>query len=699
MQEFLVQIEKSFDKANVDSIKTALDYAKNFTYQDSLYDYDMAKYMANSLLSLKMDANTVLASILYPAIKNGSSEAILAKIKNADVKKILSATLTLDEVKLSSRLEQESGIKDMFIALAKDVRVIILKLAIEEYKITHISKVNPDDRHSQYILTRDIYAPLSAMLGISHSKNIFEDNIFKYFKPDEYAKLEAETNKFRKDRDQALHKAIAHLDSIIRPQVPNMEIYGRQKQLYSIYKKIKDKNYDLSSIYDILAIRIIVDTVEECYKVLGLVHGIYQPIDHFKDYIASPKENGYQSLHTTVIIDSGDPLEIQIRTHEMHTYNEYGLAAHWAYKEKRSANTEHDNKINYIRSLLDMYKEKSSEELLSALQVDIYQGEIFVQSPKGKVVKLPEGSTPIDFAFAIHSKVGETCVGSIINGKMKPISTPLNNGDIVEIVTNPQAKGPSRDWLTIAKTASAKARINAYFRREMKDENIKRGKSILQAYAKDHNVKLNDLMQEEYLDKLFDRYAISSIDDMYASIGYNGLTAVQVISWLQKEDREKNPVITNVSNYVAPKQQGDVLFSGSSGFATKYAQCCKPIPGDKIVGYVTRGQGITIHRQDCPLIKHYEPERLMVCDWNAKSGDKFIGSIDCITINNPGVLATISKKISDMKYNIVGVAAKILPNDTSNISISIEVSSNNDIEECIARLRGLTSVIDAYRSK
>lgn len=700
MDDLLKLAKNNLNDEEYNTFSGIVDFACKQNYDSTIYTLDMAKSLATMLFDLRMDHHLICASVLYPSFYlTVDKEKYLHDLHNDEISNILQAIYKIDNVNLSNREKQEENVKIMFIALAKDIRVIVLKLVIQQYKILNDNLFDDEKRELLYQNARDIYAPLAAMLGISHIKNTMENAIFKHYKPEEYEKLSKSLSVYYKKRNDQINLTISRLNKELRPLIPDMEIYGRQKQLYSIYKKIKEKYNDLSRIYDILAVRIIVDTVDECYLALGKVHAIYPPINHFKDYISNPKENGYQSLHTTVIVENGDPLEIQIRTKEMHFYNEYGFAAHWAYKNHTNAASESDKKINYIRSVLDMYKQKSSAELLDALKVDVYHGDIFVQSPMGKIVKLVEGSTAIDFAYAIHSQIGDQCVGVKINGKIKPLSTPLANGDMVEIITSATSKGPSRDWLTLAKTANARSRINAYFKKEMKEENIKKGKSILEAYAKDHNVKLQNLMKEEYIRELLDKYAFSSLDDMYASLGYNGIAPNQIINKLQNLDREATIVIPKFTVSVLPKSQGEIIVRGEGNLLTKFAQCCKPLPGDAIVGYISRGNGITIHRANCSALKHYEKERLIECDWNEESKAHFVGSITIITTNNTGVLANITKKISDMKINIVGVNAKIMSNDQSSINISIEVSNNNDIIDVINKVKTLDHVIDAYRAR
>jgi GTP pyrophosphokinase len=503
-------------------------------------------------------------------------------------------------------------------------------------------------------------------------------------------------------------------------------VYGRQKQLFSIAKKLQSKNMGVSTIkdiygrnnflnaitetvsfnenklnqiMDILAVRILVDSVDECYTALGRVFTIFKPLGNFKDYIANPKENGYQSLHTAIVLENGDPVEVQIRTFDMHTYAEYGFAAHWAYKEKRKVD-ESGVKINYIRSIMDLHKDKTSDELLEIMNTDVYSGKIFVQSPQGKILEFPEGATPIDFAYAIHSNIGNTCIGAKINDRMVPLTTPLNNGDIVEIITNPNAKGPSRDWLKIVKTSGAKSKINSFFKKSMKEENIKKGKSILENNAKIKNLNLARLMTNEYLEEVFEKYSFSSLDDMYASIGYGAITANQVLNKLSTLYNADNLDIPEQKEFKLDniKNDGDIVVKGFSNLLTKLAKCCNPLPGDNIIGYISRGNGVTIHRRDCDTIKNYEFERLIECDWHNSSNKSFVGSITMLAIDTNSLIATITKKLNDEKVSLVGLVAKKHDDLRSTITIQMNIKDKTELDILINKLKQFSFAIDVYRT-
>jgi GTP pyrophosphokinase len=542
-----------------------------------------------------------------------------------------------------------------------------------------------------------------------------------------FKELSEALNSYMEERNFKIDEVIEKLKSEIITICPNAVVYGRQKQLFSIAKKLQSKNMAVSTItdiygrnnflndfadnvtfkesklnqiMDILAVRILVDTVDECYAALGRVFTIYKPLGNFKDYIANPKENGYQSLHTAIILDNGDPVEVQIRTFDMHTYAEYGFAAHWAYKEKKKVD-ESGVKINYIRSIMDLHKEKSSDELIEIMNTDVYSGKIFVQTPQGKIIDFPEGATPIDFAYAIHSNIGNTCIGAKINDRMVPLSTPMNNGDVIEIITNPNAKGPSRDWLKLVKTSSAKSKINAFFKKAMKEENIKKGKSILENNAKLKNYNLSKLMISEYLDEVFDKYSFQSLDDMYASIGYGAVTANQILNKLQamyRLDNQESNLPSKEFQLTDIKNDGDIEVKGFSNLLTKLAKCCNPLPGDDIIGYISRGNGITIHCRNCETIKNYEFERLIECNWHAKSNKNFVGSITIIANDTSGLVAKITKKLNDEKVSMVGLLAKKIDDNKVVITIHLNIKDKADLDVLITKLKQMNIAIDVHRT-
>lgn len=724
MPEFLNLLNKYYDQNSVEKISKVYENLKDLYQKEGLYTIEFAEKIGTNIMAQKLDYESVIIGLIYPVYKANSLE-IDPKIMSKDVKNIFERLEKIENLNLSTHQEQLENIKKMFIALAKDIRVMIIKLCIELTKLDFLNCFEENELSSYMKEVTDIYFPISQMLGLSQIKNAFGNATFKYYKPQMYSELVSTLSKYVEERNSQIKKVISKLKVEMLSICPNVVVYGRQKQIYSIAKKLQSKNMAVSSIndiygrnnylkkladkgdfkenrlnqiMDILAVRILVDTVEQCYSALGKVFTIFKPLGNFKDYIANPKENGYQSLHTAVILDNGDPVEIQIRTFEMHTYAEYGFAAHWAYKEKKKVD-ESGVKINYIRSIMDLHKEKSNDELLELMKTDVYSGKIFVQSPMGKILDFPEGSTPVDFAYAIHSNIGNTCVGAKINGRMVPLTTPMNNGDTIEIITNPNAKGPSRDWLKIVKTNGAKSKINAFFKREMKEDNIKKGKSILESNAKLKNINLSKLMEDKYLEEVYDKYSFQSLEDMYASVGYGGITANQILNKLNSlyksdmQTREQKEY--SLSDY---KNDGEIEVKGFSNLLTKIARCCNPLPGDEIIGYISRGNGITIHRKDCDALKNLEFERLIECSWHKNDNKDFVGSITMLANDTNNLMADLTKRLNDEKVNLVGLVAKKRQENKAIITIQLSIKDKAELDYLINKLKQLPFAIEVYRT-
>jgi len=728
MEKFLEYIKTNLSEENSKNFTDILNKVSALNLSHKIYNFDFGIGVSKLIINNKLDYKTALCGLLYVVQKNDIEISYITS--DEEIIKMLYALNSLEKLNISTKKEQLDSIKSMFIALAKDIRVIILKLCIEQQKLEVLNLFSDSEVEVLMQGYTDIYAPLSAMLGMSQIKNKLENATFKYYKPKLYHELTKVLEDYIEERNQSIQDVIEKIKREVEPITSNLVVYGRQKQLASIAKKLQKKNIGVNTIsdiygrnnqlekiteensfkditlhyiFDILAVRVLVDTVDQCYSVLGKIFTMFTPFGNFKDYIAHPKENGYQSLHTAIILENGDPVEVQIRTHDMHNYAEYGFAAHWAYKANKKVNV-HDSKINYIRSVMDLYKEKSSDELLDILKSDVYAGKIFVQSPQGKILEFPEGATPIDFAYAIHSKIGDMCVGAKINNKMATLTTPLNNGDMVEIITNPNSKGPSRDWLKICKTQSAKTKINSFFKKEMKEENIKKGKSMLESFAKLKNVNLSKIMLDDSLDDVYERYSLSSLDDMYASIGYGGLTCAQIVNKLTNlyNEKHKDEIIREKINTTQVSRSSDhdnqVNVKGFSNLLNKLAKCCNPLPGDNIIGYISRGKGVTIHRADCSALKNCEFERLIECNWNnSNNNTNLIGSINIITVNMMGAVAKISKKINDNKINISKISSKTIADERILINVQVFVDKKEDLDDLINKLKQFSFVCDAYR--
>lgn len=716
-------IKNHFDETAENKILACFDYLKDKYDNTGINSQIFALKIVENIITHRLDYQSVIVGLVYPVFKN-NNEIINDNIFS-EVKEIFERLEKIDNLDLSTHQEQLENIKKMFMALAKDIRLIIIKLCIEVSKLSFLDKMNEIEKATFMQQIQDVYFPISQMLGLSQIKNTFGNETFKYYKPQMYEDLFQSLNKLVGERNNQIKDVIKILKSNLTSICPDVVVYGRQKQMYSIAKKLQGKNMSVSTIndiygrndylkklsetetfkenklkqiMDILAVRILVNTIEECYSVLGKVFTLFKPLGNFKDYIANPKDNGYQSLHTAIILDNGDPVEVQIRTFNMHTYAEYGFAAHWAYKENKKVD-ESGVKINYIRSIMDLYKDKSSDELLELMKTDVYSGKIFVQSPQGKILSFPEGSTPIDFAYAIHSNVGNTCVGAKINGRIVNLNIAMSNGDTVEIITNANAKGPSRDWLKFVKTQSAKSKINQFFKKEMKEENIKKGKSILENNAKNKAINLSKLMTNEFLDEVFDKYSFQNLDDMYASIGFGSISPNQILNKLVNLYKSSNQVqeVSKV-NVTNTNSGGDIDVKGYSNLMTKFAKCCNPLPGDEIIGYITRGKGITIHRKNCEKIDACEFERLIECNWKNNSNKNFTSSITILSTDGNSAIAKLTKKINDEKIQLIGLGIKENNQGLTIINVQVIVKDKNELEYLINKLKQLSFVKDISRT-
>lgn len=590
--------------------------------------------------------------------------------------------------------------------MAKDYRVIIIKLADRLHNMRTLDALKPEKQIKIATQSLKIYAPLAGRLGLSFVKCELEDLAMRYLYPDDYYELVEFIKTKSKERQQFIEKICDELKAKLQELGIEGEVNGRQKHLYGIYKKMLKQGKNIEQIYDISAVRVIVNEVQDCYTVLGAIHTMWMPLPgRFKDYIAMPKPNGYQSLHTTVITKFKETFEIQIRTYEMHRIAEYGIAAHWKYKEGKTGATKIDDQINWLREVMDTQRESSdSHEFLENIEGNVFTDEVYVFTPKGKVLNLPVGSTTVDFAYAIHSAVGNKCIGAKVNGKIVPLNTVLNTGDIVEILTTNSGKGPSRDWIKFVKTASARTKIRQYFKKEMKEENIKRGKDMLEREAKRRGYNLSELLSTAGLNYIMNRYTLSSIDDLYASVGFGGLTTnqiiVKLIDYFKRDLLSKNPVaeIKTTSTTGKSSSGNGVLIRGYDDFLVRLSHCCNPVPGDKIVGYVSRGRGVSVHCVDCPNVKNMEPERLIEAKWDDVISQNFLASLKIYCENKGGILAAVTTIISNMKISITGAFARSdNDNGTAEITVMLEVKSTDQVEDVIKKLKTLPEVIDVHR--
>ena len=650
-------------------------------------------FITNNLIKNKLDFNSVCAYLI--------SEYNLfdLNIQDEDVLKLANNLKEINSDNLSFNKQEESEIlRKQFVAMCKDIRVIIIKLCLVLYDAKNCTLPLTQKNRELLLTIRNIYAPLSERLGLNSMKSELEDLCLKYLDPEVYNELEHNVLLKKEENQKQIEVTKQKLEQILQDlNLKNATIMARQKHFSSIYKKIQSKAVPLAKIYDLIAMRVIVDTIEECYAVLGKIHGIYRPMEgRFKDYIANPKPNGYQSLHTTIITENDRPMEIQIRTYEMHRNSEFGVdVAHWVYKEKRKT-TELDKKMAWLREIMDNSSNLNSEEFIETLKTNLYSGSIFVQTPKGKVLEFPEGSCVIDFAYAIHSEIGNACVGGKINNKMVPISTKLSNNDIVEIITSPTSKGPSRDWLKIVKTAQARDKINAFFKKELKEDNIKNGKQILELAIKNKGLSASDILSEQNIYDVLYKFAFNNADELFAAVGYGSITSTQVVNKLiqeyEKRENENKPAKV-LTSLVVKRGKDGVLIDGDSGMLVRYAGCCNPILGEDIVGYISRGRGVTIHKADCHNVQFLEKERLIKAEWADKSATFKIVNVNIFAKTDDNFIAKLAFTLANMQYNIVSLDTKNLP-DRIICNLKIKTNNNDNLTRLDKAIKSLDNVME-----
>lgn len=713
MDELLQKLKKNFSEAEFQELKAAYDFSaaahegQKRQTGEPYFIHPCA--VVNILVDLGFDdVSTLVAAFLHDVLEDTpvTSDELEQKF-GKEVLELVEGVTKLDKIKfVSAEDEQAENLRKMFFAMAKDYRVIIIKLADRLHNMRTLDALKPEKQIKIATQSLKIYAPLAGRLGLSFVKCELEDLAMRYLYPDDYYELVEFIKTKSKERQQFIEKICDELKAKLQELGIDGEVNGRQKHLYGIYKKMLKQGKNIEQIYDISAVRVIVNEVQDCYTVLGAIHTMWMPLPgRFKDYIAMPKPNGYQSLHTTVITKFKETFEIQIRTYEMHRIAEYGIAAHWKYKEGKTGATKIDDQINWLREVMDTQRESSdSHEFLENIEGNVFTDEVYVFTPKGKVLNLPVGSTTVDFAYAIHSAVGNKCIGAKVNGKIVPLNTVLNTGDIVEILTTNSGKGPSRDWIKFVKTASARTKIRQYFKKEMKEENIKRGKDMLEREAKRRGYNLSELLSTAGLNYIMNRYTLSSIDDLYASVGFGGLTTnqiiVKLIDYFKRDLLSKNPVaeIKTTSTTGKSSSGNGVLIRGYDDFLVRLSHCCNPVPGDKIVGYVSRGRGVSVHCVDCPNVKNMEPERLIEAKWDDVISQNFLASLKIYCENKSGILAAVTTIISNMKISITGAFARSdNDNGTAEITVMLEVKSTDQVEDVIKKLKTLPEVIDVHR--
>lgn len=668
--------------------------------------------VAEILADMEIDTTTITASLLHDVVED--TEYMLEDIERIFGKEV---AFLVDGVTKLNRLDyrtkedqQVNSMRKMFLAMAKDIRVVVIKLADRLHNMRTLKYMRSEKQKRIAQETLEIYAPLAHRLGIFNIKWELEDLSFRYMEPDKYYDLVDQMKEKRKVREEIVNEAIDVLKKTLTESSISFEINGRPKHFYSIYKKMKKDNRDLSQIYDLYAIRVIVDTVQDCYGVLGIVHSLWKPLPYrFKDYIAMPKPNNYQSLHTTVIGTRGQPVEIQIRTWDMHYIAEYGVAAHWRYKEGRASQkaTGFDEKMGWLRNLLEWQDTSNPQEFVNALKLDAFSDEVFVFTPRGDVIDLPQGAIPIDFAYRIHTDVGHRCVGAKVNGKIVPLDYALKNGDIVEVITSKTGK-PSLDWLKIVGSSESRSKIRNWFKKENREENIEKGSAALEKECKrlGHDWKL--VSHSGRIAKVAKQMNAGTEDDLLAAVGYGGFAVNTVLIKLLElhkeldrvddEQNEKSLIEKLKPRKASGHNHSGVLVKGESGLLVRLSKCCSPVPGDPIIGFVTRGRGVSVHRADCPNVRLDEDvDRLIDVEWDYGMSESFEVNMEISAYDRTGMIADIMAALAEMKISITSINAKVSETKSVTIHLGISIKDLAQFEFVATKIRRLKDVYKVQR--
>ena len=662
--------------------------------------------VANILMDLGLDAAGIAAALLHDVIEDTSStEEDIRREFGEEVLLLVSGVTKLERIVFKSQEDADAeNFRKIFVAMAKDVRVIIIKLADRLHNMRSLNFLSHERQQRMASETLEIYTPLAGRLGISQIKCELEDLCLKYLDPEAYEYLLYNIRERLSERKDFVAQIVQEIKELMDKDGVKGEVFGRPKHFYSIYKKMKNKGKTLDQIYDLTAVRVIVKDVRECYTVLGEIHEKWKPIPgRIKDYIATPKPNKYQSLHTTVMTKYGQPFEIQIRTEAMHKIAEFGIAAHWKYKEGKTAEEQNDfeNKLAWLREVMEWQGDlKDSKEFINALKTELYSHELLVFTPRGKVISLPPEATPVDFAYAIHSEVGNRCTGARVNSKIVPLTTRLEVGDVVEIITSPNSKGPSRDWLKFIKSSSARAKIKQFYKNELKDENIRIGQIKLEEEAKKRGFSLSSLLTAESFKRISERFSFGAEEEMLAAVGYGSVSVNQILFKLIDFYRKETPLAVDIkAGDGGNRSVGGVLVNGQSGMLVKFAGCCSPVPGDEIVGYTSRGRGVVIHRCDCPNIRGIDSDRLLPASWRVEAGGKqrYNANISVRAAEQGAALSVLSLVVADLKLSITSVNGRIDKNGDAILEASISLTDIAEVDMLIKKMQADRRIYEVHR--
>ena len=733
LENLISKIKTSGNNADVDMIKKAYNLAfeaHKDQKRESGEPYIIHPVsVAIILTEMGMDTNTIVAGLLHDVIEDTDyTYDDIAKIFNKEIANLVDGVTKINKIRYKTKEEQQAdNVRKMLLAMAQDIRVIIIKLADRLHNMRTLKFMSPEKQKQKAQETLDIYAPIAHRLGMSKVKWELEDLCLRYLHPDEYYNLVKDIAEKRVEREKYISYIIEELKQKLKSANIECDIEGRPKHFYSIYRKMIDKNKSIEQIFDLTAVRILVDTVKDCYEALGIVHTIYKPIPgRFKDYIAMPKPNMYQSLHTTVIGKQGKTFEIQIRTFEMHETAEYGIAAHWKYKQGVNSNDKEEkgqgkevtiaNKLSWLKEILEWQKEASdAEEFMEGFKLDLFSDEIFVFTPKGVVLSLPAGATPIDFAYKIHTDIGNRCIGAKANGKMVTLDYKLKTGDIVEILTTSTPKGPSMDWLGIAKSNQARSKIKQWFKKAKREENIEKGKDVIEKECKRQSVNFSDICKGIEYEKLCKKYHLNSLEDLYANVGEGIITASVIILRLRGENASQDKILQNektnkdIEEQISKTEKNNasnktmnngVTVKGLSNIMVRFARCCNPVPGDEIVGYVTKGRGVSIHRKDCSNFKSIiekQKEKVVEVSWGTAEGTAYVAELQVRAEDKLGLLSDVMVIITQAGLPLVSLNAKTEKNNTASINLQVKIDDIEQLRILIKKIKALKGILDVYR--
>ena len=678
--------------------------------------------VAYILAEIGLDDATICAALLHDVVEDTevTNENIVKEFSQeiADMVAGVTKLSTMQYVSVEER--QVEDYRKMFLAMGKDIRVILIKLADRLHNMRTLKFLSRDRQIANAKETMDLYAPLANRLGLYSIKWELEDLAFKYLYPEEYEELVKGIDKKRAERLKFIEKIMQDIRIELKRQRIDAEVTGRAKHLYSIYRKMKRDNKTLDQIYDLFALRILVNSIKDCYAVLGVVHELYNPMPgRFKDYIAVPKPNMYQSIHTTLLGEKGTPFEVQIRTWDMHRIAEFGIAAHWAYKEAnylgrgKQVVKVGEDKLSWLRETLEWQQEmQDPDQFLETLKTELFEDEVYVFTPKGAIKVLPRGATPIDFAYSIHAEIGHRMVGAKINSKMVPIITPIENGDIVEILTSDNSKGPSMDWLKFIKSTQAKNKIMSWFKKERKSENVEKGKELIEKEIKRIGVAHSELFKNEYITPMLERYKYKDLEEMYAAVGFGAMSPVKIIArmlieYRKEHSEEEKDIEKKIEELSQPKAKktkpssSGIVVKGIDNCLVKLSRCCSPLPGDEIIGYITKGRGVSVHRKDCVNVNDLfkEENRIIDVEWYNQEKTSYNVEIDIFANDRNGLLADIIKTINDTKAHLIGVNARATKERIAMTEVTVEVESLDELNKVIKNLRKVDSVYEVSRKK